>query len=159
MEKWHYEFSAKKGKRNDPDKRRRGLILAARAYFDRAVSTLKDDEDVVISLSKPVARRTLAQNRGLWGPIYDQMVLQLNERLDRIADETGVHRGDRVSKELMHEGLLLEYGSVVDPVTGRTVPKKRTSDMTVGEMNDFYDWLAMYCAETLGIVITLPGEL
>lgn len=145
MGAWSYEFGAVKG--HD------GLVYSSPAYFDRVISTLGDGEVVTVTVAKPVDKRSLAQNRALWGPIYDQLMLGLSR-------EHGIDAGDEHSKELMHEGLLQKFsGTVVDPVTGCTVAKERSSTMSTTRFGEFMEFIARYAAEEHGVVVTLPGEL
>lgn len=142
---WSYTFGAVKTQD--------GLVYRSPAYFDRAISTLGDGEEVTVTISKKQDKRSLAQNRALWGPIYDQLVSGL-------AQETGIDAHDGVSKEHMHEGLLqLFSGTTIDPVTKREVAKERSSAMTTVRFGEFIEWIARYAATEHGVVVTLPGEL
>ena len=143
-QEWRYEFSAVKGPK--------GLTFTSRAYFDRAISTLGDGEEVVVTVAKKVDKRSLAQNRGLWGPIYDQVIAGLEK-------EIGYDAHDKAGKEHMHEGLLQLFGgTVIDPVTKREVAKERSSTMTTQRFGEFVEWIARWAATEHGIVVTLPGE-
>jgi len=130
-----------------------GLVIDARPYFDRVVSSLGDGERFVLTLEPHRERRSGRANRALWGPIYDSLLLGL-------ADAVGYDRHDLAKgKELLHEGLCLKYGgSVTCPVTGQPVRKFRTSKATVREFSDFIEWVARYAAEEHGVVVQLPGE-
>jgi hypothetical protein len=142
---WSYTFGAVKA----PE----GLVFTSRAYFDRALSTLGDGEELTVTVAKKQDKRSLAQNRALWGPIYDQLISGL-------AQETGIDAHDAIGKEQMHEGLLqLFSGTVIDPVTKREVAKERSSAMTTVRFGEFIEWIARYAATEHGIVVTLPGEL
>lgn len=130
-----------------------GLVFQCRSEFDRVVSVLGDGEQVWIRLSKEHGRRTIQQNRALWGRIYDQL-------LAGIAESVGYDAHDKAGKEHMHEGLLMLFGgTVVDPVTKREVARERSSTMTVQRFGEFLEWIARYAASEHGVVVTLPGEL
>lgn len=145
MADWRYEFRAVKAPV--------GLVFTSRGYFDRVVSTLGNGEEIVVTLEKPQDKRSSQANRGLWGPVYDQLIAGL-------AQAQGIEQGDGLSKDLMHEGLLQKFsGTVVDPVTHCTVAKERSSSMTVARFGEFMEFVARFAAEEYGIVITLPGEL
>lgn len=144
MESWRYEFLTTKAAH--------GLVFASRSYYERVVSTIGDGEPVIVTLSKPQDKRSLQQNKALWGPIYDQLI-------DGICRNQGIALGDRKSKELMHEGLLQAFGgTVIDPVTKREVTKERSSDMTVERFGEFMEFIAVYAAQEHNVIITLPGE-
>lgn len=144
MGTWAYEFAAVKAKD--------GLVFKSRSYFDRAISTLGDGEEVIVTVAKPVDKRSLQANRALWGPIYDQVI-------NGICEHEGIARGDTYSKELMHEGLLQAFsGTVIDPVTKREVAKERSSTMTNARFSEFMEFVAVYAAEHFNVVVTLPGE-
>jgi hypothetical protein len=141
---WSYEFSAVKAAS--------GLVIKARSYFDRVIATLGDGEPVIVTVAKPVDRRSLQQNRALWGPIYDQII-------HGICQKQGIARGDELSKYWLHEGLLQKFGGTVkDPITGCEVAKERSSTMSASRFCEFMEWIAMYAAEEHQVVVTLPGE-
>lgn len=145
MSGWSYEFAAVKAPT--------GLLVRSRSYFDRAISTLGDGEEVVLTVAKPVNKRSLQQNRALWGPIYDQLIAGLMQA-------EGIDLGDKNAKEYMHEGLLQQFsGTVIDPVTKREVAKERSSTMTVQRFGEFIEFIARFAADEYGIVVTLPGEM
>lgn len=153
---WSYDFAAVKSPQ--------GLVFTSRDFFDRAISTLGDGEEVTVKVSKRVDKRSLQQNRALWGPIYDQLIQGVRDKLDAtfeaIAEQTGVDKHDRIGKEHMHEGLLqLFSGTVIDPVTHREVAKERSSTMSTTRFAEFIEWIARYAADEHGVVVTLPGEM
>ncbi len=141
---WRYEFAAVKADGQ--------LLIKSQGYYDRVLSTVGDGEPLILTLSKPVDRRSGQMNRALWGPIYDQIIAGLCEN-------EGIELGDRTAKELMHEGLLQRFsGTVIDPVTKCEVAKERSSTMTIKRFGEFMEWIASYAAQEHGIVVTLPGE-
>jgi hypothetical protein len=140
---WCYQFAAVKDAS--------GLVFLSRAFFDRAISTLGDGEEVIVTVAKKQDKRSLAQNRAIWGPIYDQLI-------EGLADDVGYDRHDRDGKDKLHEGLCLQYaGTVKDPITGLDVRKFHTSKATKSEMADYIEWVARFAAER-GVVVTLPRE-
>jgi len=142
---WKFEFQAVKTAR--------GLKFTSRKFFDRAISTLGDGEEVRVTVEKPQDTRSHRQNKALWGPIYDQLI-------DGIAAEVGYDAHDKGGKDHLHEGLLqLFAGTVVDPITKREVAKERSSTMTTARFSEFVEWIARFAAERYGVVITLPGEV
>jgi len=142
---WSYEFAAVKGEH--------GLVFASRPYFDRAISTLGDGEEVVVTVAKKQDKRSLQQNKSLWGPMYDELI-------SGIAQQHGIDLGDKASKELIHEGLLQRFsGVVLEPVTKREVAKERSSSMTVTRFGEFMEFVARFAAEEYGVLVTLPGEM
>lgn len=145
MGTWSYEFSAVKASS--------GLVFTSRPYFDRAISTLGDGEEVVVTVAKKQDRRSLAANRALWGPIYSQLI-------DGIAEQVGYDKHDKSGKEQLHEGpLMLFGGTVVDPITKREVAKERSSQMTVARFSEFMEWIARWAATEHGVVVVMPGEM
>lgn len=142
---WSYQFAAVKSGGD--------LHYKSPAYFERAISTLGDGEEVTVTVSKPQDKRSLRQNRFLWGPLYDQLLVG-------IAEAVGYDKHDKAGKEQMHEGLLMLFGgTVIDPITKREVAKERSSAMTTTRFAEFVDWIARYAAEEHGVVVTLPGEM
>lgn len=145
MGAWSYEFAAVKG----PD----GLVFMSPMFLKRALSTLGDGEPLTVTVAKRVDKRSLAQNRMLWGPVYDQVIAGL-------AEQVGYDKHDQLGKEQMHEGLLMLFGgTVIDPVTKREVAKERSSTMTTQRFSEFVEWISRYAAEEHGVVVVLPGEL
>ncbi len=145
MKTWRFEFSAIKAKH--------GLMFASRTYFNRVISTLGDGEAVTVIVEKPQDTRSLAQNRALFGPVYDQLI-------DGLADEVGYDRHDKDGKDKLHEGLCIKYGGTVkDPITGLDVRKFRTSKATVSEFGAYLEWVARFAAQEHGVIVTLPGEM
>jgi len=146
MAGWSHTFTAVKGKA--------GLSFGdARPFFDRVVSSVPDGVRVVVTLAEYQDKRTTAQNRALWGTVYDSLLLG-------IADAAGYDRHERgLAKELIHEGLCAKYGgTVTDKVTGQQVRKFRSSKATKQEFSDFIEWVARFAAEEYGVVVALPGE-
>jgi len=146
MSAWSYVFSASRTPK--------GLLIANRAYFDRVVSaSLGMGEVCDLTLAQHIERRSLKQNRALWGPIYSQVQ-------EVILSKEGYRRDEwPAMKELIHEGLCAKYqGYVTCPVTKQQVRKFRTSKATVAEMRDYMEWLAQFMAEEYHIAIELPGE-
>jgi hypothetical protein len=145
MRSWAYSFAAVKGEQ--------GLVFLSRALFDRAISTLANGEELTVTVAKRQDKRSLAQNRALFGPIYDQFIAG-------IAEAVGYDAHDKSGKEQLHEGLLQLFGgTVVDPITKREVAKERSSTMTTARFAEFMEWIGRYAAQEHGVVITMPGEL
>lgn len=137
-------FSAAKGPK--------GLVIQARPYFDRFVASLPDGQELVLTVEPRKDKRTLKQNRTLWGVVYTSLMQQL-------ANEVGYDRHDKAGVEQMHEGLLMLYGGTkVCPVTKREVAAKRSSKMTVAEFADYIEWVARWAATEYGIVVELPSD-
>lgn len=146
MSDTRYTFAAVKSEK--------GLVIQARPYFDRVVSTFGDGERFVVTVEPFREKRSNRANRALWGPVYDSLMLQ-------IADAVGYDRHERAAaKELIHEGLCAKYGGMTEcPVTKQPVRKFRTSKATVKEFSDYIEWVARYAAQEWGIVVELPGEV
>lgn len=143
---WTYSFM--------PAKTPKGLNFgSARGYFDRVVATMADGEVCNLTISEHEEKRTLAQNRLIWGTVYQQL-------LDGLANELGYDRHDKCGKEQLHEGLLMLFGgTVMEKATGREVAKVRSSKMTKAEFSAYVEWIARWAATEHGVVIVLPGEL
>ena len=142
---WTYTFAATKNAKNQP-------VILARPYFDRVLSTLAVGEEFDLTISEHLDKRTNKQNRLMWGTVYDQLLAGL------AADQYDSHERAE-AKALIHEGLCGRYqGFVQDKVTGVDVRKFRSSKATKAEFTAFVEWAAKYAAETLGVVIVLPGE-
>lgn len=141
MADWSYTFSAAKG----PS----GLVIQARPYFDRVVSSLADGEVVVMSLAPYKEKRSNAQNRAMWGTVYSSL-------LDGLAAEIGYEKHE---KDYLHEALTGLYGGTdTDKATGQTVRKFRTSKATKQEFSDYIEWVARWAAQEHGVIVALPGE-
>jgi hypothetical protein len=145
MREWSYEFAAVKAPQ--------GLMFTSRAFFDRAISTLGDGEEVIVTVAKKQDKRTSAQNRLAWGTTYAQI-------LEGLADEVGYDRHDIDGKEKLHEGLCMKYGGTEkDPVTGHDVRKFRSSKATKQQFTEYIEWVCRFAAQEYGVVVTLPGEM
>ena len=105
-------------------------------------------------LGKPVeviirgkrSKRTLAQNRLLWGQV-----------LPALAEELGY---DRHELELLHYGLLgKRFGTKKDKLSGLELPVKTSSQLSTKEFSDYVDWTVRLAAVDYGIVIDLPGDV
>lgn len=125
----------------------------AKPYFDRVVSSLGNGTEVLVTLTEKQDKRTNAQNRAMWGIVYDSLLFG-------IADAAGYDRHERaMAKELIHEGLCVKFGgTITDKVTGQEVRKFRTSKATKQEFSDYIEWVARFAATEYGIVVALPGE-
>jgi len=100
---------------------------------------------------KPVeTKRSLAQNRWIWGQAYPL-----------IAEHLGY---DRHEHEQLHYDLLsVRFGTeaVIPKLPGalpRIVPKRTSSNLTVAEFSDYMDWLVRYAATEFGVVLPLPDD-
>lgn len=142
---WTYTFAFAKGPQ--------GLNILGRAYFDRVVSSLPDGQEGVMVITPKKEKRTNAQNRAMWGTVYDSLLLGL-------ADAVGYDRHERAAaKELLHEGLCAKFGGMETcKITGQQVRKFRTSKATKQEFSDYIEWVARFAATEYGVVVALPGE-
>lgn len=145
MTDWRYVFTAAKAST--------GLVIQTRPYFDRVVSTLAEGEVVVLTLEPWTEKRTNAQNRGMWGCVYDSLIAGL-------VTAGSYEPSERARmKELIHEGLCAHYqGYETCPVTKQQVRKFRTSKATKKEFSDYIEFVARYAAQEFGVVVALPGE-
>jgi len=118
-----------------------------------------DGTEVVIDVSEKKDKRSSAQNRALWGPIYDQILTKIM-REDFRADEAEAPLEVGHAKQLLHYGLLAaRFKYKTDPVTGQQVPARTSSELNTEEMAEYFKWLQIYCADELHIEVELPDEL
>lgn len=144
---WLYQFGFEIGPRG-------AFRLIGRSYFDRVVASFKPGLQGVLTLTPKVERRTNAQNRLMWGTVYDQIVEGLVT-----AGFYEPHEWAE-AKALIHEGLCAKYqGLVKDKVTGIEVRKFRSSKATKAEFTEFVAWATRFAATEFGVVVVLPGEL
>jgi len=107
-------------------------------------------KNVIVSVNEPSKKRSLAQNRWLWG-----------QALPLIAEHCGY---DRHEHERLHYDLLsVRFGTtaVAPLITGappRIVPTRTSSELTTAEFSDYMDWLTRYAAETFDVILPLPDE-
>jgi len=138
------EFAVAKGPR--------GITFTLRPFYERWLATLPDGWFGRVIFEEHHDKRTMKQNRTLWGVVYQSLI-------DQVADEVGYDKHDKAGKEQLHEGLLMLYGGVKKcPITGREVAAKRSSKMTVAEFADYIDWIARWAATEYGIVVELPSD-
>lgn len=119
-------------------------------------------EGVVLKLTVEEAKgkRSLRQNRLLWGPVYDQILAHIMLESGYRADEARESLDVSELKQRVHYGLLaVRFGYVTDPVTKQQVPARTSSTLTTAEMAEYFEWLVTYCADELHIQIVLPDEL
>lgn len=107
-----------------------------------------------VTVTAAKAKRSLAQNRTLYGPVYNQALSALMEACGYDAHE--VH--DKHCRKQAHYGLLAQcFGETVDKITGKSVPNKTSSELNTAQFSEFLQWLQRYAAP-YGIVIELPDE-
>ncbi|WP_306523440.1 hypothetical protein [Gemmatimonas sp.] len=139
-----------------------GDVSQLRAFCAR----IGDGVEVVIDISEKKDKRSSAQNRALWGPIYDQILTQVMKgdfRADEAEAEldlTDTPKKISHAKRLVHYGLLAaRFKYKTDPVTGQQVPARTSSELNTQEMAEYFKWLQVYCADELHIEVELPDEL
>lgn len=130
-----------------------GLVIDARPYFDRVVSSLGDGERFVVTLEPYKEKRSNKQIRAIFGPIYDQI-------REVILSKEGYRRDEWPRlKDMMHEGLAGKYrGYETCPITKQPVRRFRLSRATKDETTEYMEWLAQMVAEDYGVAIELPGD-
>lgn len=143
------------------------VYLGARQQMRQFASQVGDGAELTMTLSTKKQTRSLKQNATLWGPVYDQILTAVMAKAGYRKDEQSasfsvddLNASEKASmKHLVHYGLLAEcFGYAPCPITGRMVPKKTSSEMSVSEMCDYFSWLVEYCAEEKDIQIELPDE-
>ena len=143
------------------------VVLKDRAGMLRWASHVGDGVALVVEVKELKDTRSGRQNRTLWGPVYDQiltaLMLKAGYRKDEAhaplsLDDMRPAEKSRM-KNLVHYGLLAEcFGYAACPITRRMVPAKTSSELTVSEMNDYFEWLEVYLSEEHGIVLEMPDE-
>lgn len=125
-----------------------------------------DGTELVIEIKEKKETRSSAQNRALWGPIYDQILEQVmcgDYRADEAQaplDLSDTPKKISEAKNLVHYGLLAaRFGYVIDPITKKQVPARTSSELNTQDMAEYFKWLQVYCADELHIQIDLPDEL
>lgn len=120
------------------------LHLDDQAQFRAHASTFAGQR-VVLTLKKRETQRSLDQNAWIWGVAYPL-----------IAESLGY---DRHEHEDLHYGLVAKcFGDHFDKRLGALVPNKRSSKLTTKEFSDYMEWLVRFAAESLDVVVPLPGE-
>jgi hypothetical protein len=125
------------------------FALDDRDGFLAAVRQFKGKE-VVITVEEKKRKRSLAQNRWLWG-----------RALPLIAEHCGY---DHHEHERLHYDLLsVRFGTeaiapLVPNAPPRIVPAQTSSTLSTKEFSDYMEWIVRYAAETFGVVLPLPDE-
>lgn len=136
------------------------LQPGARQHIDRWASAVGEGVIGQLELKEHKDKRTLRQNRTLWGPVYDQILTQIMEAAGYRPDEAREHMDVSKMKQRVHYGLLAKrFGYETDPITKQQVPATTSSELTTAEMAEYLEWLVVYCADELGIQVILPDEL
>lgn len=138
------ETSVKEGKAT----RNRKKLVAAFNHFE--------GKDVVITIERKKRKRSIEQNRSLWGIPYALM-------LDRLSE-----LGNPMSKENLHimmrqaaaADLPFIYEDVVNNVTGEVISTRMRSstEWTTSEAMDYYAFLQKWSAEFLDLDVPSPNE-
>lgn len=117
---------------------------------DRFIAEQFRGKDFSLDIKAATRKRSLAQNRFLWG-----------HALPLIAEHLGYdhHEHDRLHYDL----LSVRFGTqaILPMVPGappRIVPSKTSSELTTVEFAEYLEWLVRYAAEHFGVVIQLPDE-
>lgn len=135
------------------------LDPSAKSQIAKWAKSIGDGTELTIEIKERKNQRSLAQNRSLWGPIYDQILGKVMCE-DYREDEINEPLETNPKKQNIHYGLLAKrFGYVIDPITKMSVPAKTSSEMTTSEMAEYFEWLVMYCADELHIEVTLPDEV
>lgn len=142
MADWSYEFAAVKTPK--------GLVFSSRDFYERAIAQLGDGEAVTVKVSKQVDKRSVRQNKWIWGVAYPL-----------IAEHLGY---DAHEHEQLHYDLLsVRFGThAIQPkIPGappRIEPVRTSSQLTVTEFSDYMEWLCRYAAQEFDVVLPLPDE-
>jgi hypothetical protein len=108
-------------------------------------------KEVVVTVELPTRKRSLAQNRWLWG-----------KALPPIAEHCGY---DAHEHERLHYDLLsVRFGThaiqpLIPGAPPRIVPVKTSSELTTKEFAEYMEWLVRYAASEFNVVLELPDEM
>lgn len=98
-----------------------------------------------VEIRKPKTKRSLSQNRFLWGVAYPILAAHLGY--------------DHHEHEQLHYDCLgTRFGWRRSPVTGREHPRRTSSSLSTGEMSDYMEWLSRWAMTEHGVDLPLPDE-
>jgi len=127
------------------------LILTNRARFDQELP-LFEGKRVEITVQKAKRRRSLQQNRYLFGCVYVCALQGLKDAGFQDLTVEDVH-------EFMKMRFLPGGKEIVSPETGEVVTIARsTSTLSTTEMMSYIEQIAQFCAEFLNTAIPEPLE-
>lgn len=124
--------------------------IAAMPDMGRYIRESFKGKEFVITVKAKESKRSIAQNRWLWG-----------QALPLIAEHLGY---DRHEHDRLHYDLLaVRFGTeaiapLLPGAPPRIAPKRTSSRLTVAEFSDYMDWLCRYAATEFGVVLPLPDE-
>ena len=119
-----------------------------------------DGAEVLITVEEKKEQRSAAQNRTLWGPVYDQILEAVMLEQGYRPDEANTSLDVGHVKQLVHYGLLARrFGYATDPVTGMQVPARTSSELNTSEFAEYLKWLQTFCADELHIPVDLPDDV
>jgi hypothetical protein len=120
------------------------LTLEQQPRFLRWLSRLAG-ERVDLSVRKHQSKRSLDQNRyWFWAMGF-------------LAHETW-GEDDADARERMHYWLLIQRFGAQD-IGGYTVPKRTSRRLSTAEFSEMIEWMVMFAARDLGVVVPLPNEI
>ena len=132
------------------------LSLKGAAQF---IASMPDGVEFRAEFTEAKDKRSNAQNKALWGPVYDQILAKLMVEIGYRPDEAIAPREKSALKQGIHYGLLAKrFGHAVDPLTKQQVPARTSSELNVSEMCEYFEWLVVYLADEHGIQVELPDE-
>lgn len=111
---------------------------------------VESGKDVIVEFKEHKAKRSTAQNRLMW--MWNQV----------IADHLREYLGQENSSQDVHEVLVRKKFGVRVLEVGAEEPiivRKRTRKLTTKEFSEYLEWLDMYCAEYLQLILPRPEEL
>lgn len=120
------------------------LTLEQRPRFLRWLSRLAS-ERVELTVRKHQSKRSLDQNR-YW--FWAMGFLAKHAWGEDDAD----------AKERMHYWLLIRHFGAVE-FDGFTIPARTSRGLTTKEFSEMIEWMVMFAARDLGVVVPLPNEI
>jgi hypothetical protein len=116
------------------------FVIVDAEEFAVQFARMRNPAGIVIK-SASAGRRSDAQNRALWGVAYPL-----------IADKTGM------AKEEVHDACKAEYFMAQGGIKSGAKPIS-TSGMDVVEFMRYFEWIQVWAAEFLGVVIPDPERV
>lgn len=126
---------------------------ASKAHVCGLIRELSPERQWIVEVEEYHEKRSLAQNRTLWGVVYKQIV-------DHIFESTGQRFMDTEVHAKMKDLFLISGVKRVKVGRRRWTVKRYKSTAKLGRkaFNEYIERIAEYCASDLGLKLQMPED-
>jgi len=123
------------------------LVVRNRRGFDRAMAQFPDCE-VVVTIEKRHASRSLAQNRYYFGVVLHEMSKETGHTVEELHEWA--------KREFLPKTTVILTNQAGEIVGETVIPETSTKRLNKIQFGELIEWVRLWAAEKLGIVIPDP---